>query len=47
MLILFPSLLEHDVERNKADGVRRSLSFNTFVRGVVGGSKQLTEVDLG
>lgn len=46
MLILFPSLLEHDVEQNRSDRVRTSISFNTFVRGVVGGSKQLTEVKI-
>jgi len=33
-LILFPSLLEH------------AISFNTFVRGVVGGRKQLNEVEI-
>ena len=46
MLILFPSLLEHDVDRNKSDRVRSSLSFNTFVRGKVGTRSQLTEIDL-
>ena len=46
MLVLFPSLLEHDVGRNDSDRSRTSLSFNTFVRGPVGGKKQLTEVDL-
>lgn len=44
MLMLFPSLLEHDVGRNMSDRVRTSISFNTFVRGVVGGREQLTEV---
>ena len=46
MLVLFPSLLEHDVGRNDSKRSRTSLSFNTFVRGPVGGKKQLTEVDL-
>jgi uncharacterized protein (TIGR02466 family) len=46
MLMLFPSLLEHDVGMNKSDRVRTSISFNTYVRGVVGGKKQLTEVHL-
>ena len=46
MLMLFPSLLEHDVEQNQSDQARISISFNTYVRGKVGGAKQLTEVDL-
>lgn len=32
-LLLFPSFLEHKVEANKKDCVRRSLSFNIWVRG--------------
>jgi len=46
MLMLFPSLLEHDVEKNSSDRVRTSISFNTFVRGRVGGREQLTEVSI-
>ena len=46
MLMLFPSLLEHDVGQNESDRPRTSLSFNTFVRGPVGGKDSLTEVDL-
>ncbi len=46
MLMLFPSLLEHDVDINMSDRVRTSLSFNTYVRGIVGGRKQLTEVNI-
>ena len=45
-LILFPSLLGHDVETNKSSKVRTTLSFNTFVRGVIGNSSQLSEVKL-
>jgi hypothetical protein len=45
-LILFPSLLEHDVAKNESDRVRTSISFNTYVRGVVGGRKKLTEVNI-
>ncbi len=45
-LILFPSLLEHDVEKNKSDRVRTSISFNTYVRGVVGSRAKLTEVNV-
>lgn len=44
MLILFPSLLQHDVGVNTSDRVRTSISFNTYVRGTVGGREQLTEV---
>ena len=46
-LMLFPSLVEHDVEQNRSDKVRTSISFNTYVRGVVGGKEQLTEVKIG
>jgi len=46
MLVLFPSLLEHDVKRNTSNCVRTSLSFNTFVRGKVGDKKQLTEINI-
>lgn len=47
MLILFPSLVEHGVGRNDSGEDRISLSFNTFVRGVIGAETQLTEVELG
>jgi uncharacterized protein (TIGR02466 family) len=46
-LILFPSLLEHDVAKNESGRARTSISFNTYVRGVVGGRKKLTEVNIG
>ena len=46
MLMLFPSLLEHDVGKNLSDRVRSSLSFNTYVRGIVGGREQLTKVEI-
>jgi len=46
MLVLFPSLLEHDVEINRTNRTRTSLSFNTYVRGTVGGREQLTEVTI-
>ncbi len=45
-LILFPSLLEHDVEKNSSDRVRTSISFNTYVRGVVGSREKLTELNI-
>ena len=46
MLMLFPSGVEHSVEKNQSENIRRSLSFNTFVRGPVGGKAQLTELNL-
>lgn len=46
MLILFPSLLEHDVEVNKSGQPRASLSFNTYVRGDIGQKELLTAVSL-
>lgn len=46
ILMLFPSLLEHDVEKNTSDRMRTSISFNTYVRGVVGGREQLTEISV-
>ncbi len=46
MLMLFPSLLEHDVDKNTSDRVRTSISFNTYVRGIVGGREQLTEINI-
>ncbi len=46
MLMLFPSLLEHDVDKNGSDQIRSSISFNTYVRGTVGGKEQLTEVTI-
>jgi uncharacterized protein (TIGR02466 family) len=45
-LMLFPSLLEHDVDQNKSERVRTSISFNTYVRGKVGGREPLTEVTI-
>lgn len=45
-LILFPSVLEHDVEKNNSDIERITLSFNTFARGSIGGRPQLTQVDI-
>jgi len=46
MLMLFPSLLEHDVDKNASDRIRSSISFNTYVRDTVGGKEQLTEVTI-
>ena len=46
MLMLFPSLLEHDVDKNNSERTRSSISFNTYVRGTIGGRQQLTEVTI-
>lgn len=46
LLMLFPSLLEHDVGKNSSARSRSSLSFNTFIRGKLGGSRQLTEIEI-
>ena len=35
-IVLFPSYLQHSVKNKKTDGVRISLPFNTFVKGVLG-----------
>ena len=32
-LLLFPSTLQHQVDKNKSNDVRISLSFNTFIKG--------------
>jgi len=46
MLMLFPSLLEHDVERNNSKRTRSSISFNTYVRGTLGSRGNLTELSI-
>tara|TARA_Y100001958_G_C21104345_1_gene453340 strand:- start:345 stop:980 length:636 start_codon:yes stop_codon:yes gene_type:complete len=38
-LFLFPSTLMHSVARNKSDVERISLSFNTFIKGQLGGGQ--------
>lgn len=43
-LILFPSNLRHSVSLNKNNETRISLSFNTFVKNILGNKKDLTEV---
>jgi len=45
-LILFPSLVEHDVEKNTSDKDRTTISFNTFARGDIGNSSQLTKIEI-
>lgn len=47
-LILFPSYLPHSVDqRERNDKQRISLAFNTFIKGVVGSKRGLTELILG
>lgn len=45
-LVLFPSNLQHSVEIKKNKGIRKSLSFNVFVKGVLGKNKELNELKL-
>ena len=45
-LLLFPSSLVHEVARNVTDEKRISISFNTFIKGVIGSSDRLTELKL-
>lgn len=46
MLVLFPSHLRHRVDINESTHCRVSLSFNTFFKGTVGSSEDLTELIL-
>ena len=45
-IILFPSSLKHMVENKQGTNTRISLSFNTFIKGTIGNSKNLTELFL-
>jgi len=45
-LIIFPSVLDHDVEKNNSDLERITLSFNTFVRGTIGSQTRLSQVEI-
>jgi uncharacterized protein (TIGR02466 family) len=45
-LLLFPSDLTHMVEANGADQPRHSIAFNTFVRGTLGGRRNISELVL-
>ena len=46
-LVLFPSGLEHSVERNeKASSDRISISFNVFMKGTIGSENNLNELIL-
>jgi uncharacterized protein (TIGR02466 family) len=43
-IIIFPSSLTHMVETKKGPNTRTSLSFNSFIKGVIGESSRLTEL---
>ena len=45
-IVLFPSSLIHMVQTKKEDDTRISLSFNTFIKGILGNEKELTELTL-
>jgi uncharacterized protein (TIGR02466 family) len=45
-LILFPSSLTHMVENKEGTNTRISLSFNVFIKGMVGNNKELTELKI-
>lgn len=44
-LMLFPSTLEHGVERNSYTEKRKCLAFNTVILGTIGIESNLTELD--
>jgi len=43
-ILVFPSHLAHSVEKTTSKDTRISLAFNTFVKGVIGSEKGLTEL---
>ena len=45
-LIIFPSSLTHMVQTVQTDETRRSISFNTFLKGNIGSEKSLTGLHL-
>ena len=45
-IILFPSSLEHGVDKKKGNNIRISLSFNIFIKGTLGNKEELTELIL-
>ena len=46
-LVVFPSSLRHSVSQVETDHTRVSLSFNTFARGMIGSSENLTLLEVG
>jgi uncharacterized protein (TIGR02466 family) len=45
-LVMFPSELQHMVEQKEGKNLRTSLAFNTFIRGDIGNTGELTELKL-
>lgn len=45
-LLLFPSMLQHEVPRLNRDGNRISLSFNSFIKGNLGNKGNLNHLEL-
>jgi hypothetical protein len=45
-IVLFPSSLTHNVESVTSKDTRVSLAFNTFLTGILGDNKALTELKL-
>ena len=45
-MILFPSSMYHETPTNINDETRISLSFNTFIRGKIGGDRQCTKLHI-
>jgi uncharacterized protein (TIGR02466 family) len=43
-IVIFPSHLTHMVEQKAGNNVRCSLAFNTFLKGTIGVSEELTEL---
>ena len=43
-VILFPSSLQHGVDKKKGTPTRISLSFNSFFKGIIGSRENLTEL---
>jgi len=45
-LLIFPSQVEHQVEINKDDHSRLTISFNTFVKGMIGKENELSALKI-
>lgn len=45
-LLLFPSELTHKVDVKKGDNIRISLAFNSFVKGVLGDKRKISELEI-
>jgi uncharacterized protein (TIGR02466 family) len=43
-IVVFPSHLTHMVQQKEGNNVRCSLAFNTFLKGTIGVSEELTEL---